>query len=249
MEFGFFQRQKGFTLVEMAIVLTIIGLLIGGVIKGYELVRNAQNTATIAQVNAYMAALNTFRDSYGLLPGDMSVAQLRLPRCTAATQCFNGNGNGTIGVNALPANQWYIEDQSAVNTENTQIWRHLMAAELIGDVVFDSATPAWSNTHPSTRPSGGGFQLTRGASPTVTGKYYLRLQVQVSGQPVAGAGLLAISPTELSKIDRKIDDASPFAGIVIGNNFNDPGTCVSAAGAYISTSSNNCLAFFELSTQ
>ena len=49
-------NQKGFTLVELAIVMTIIGLLIGGVLKGQELMENARVTSTVAQVKGYEGA-------------------------------------------------------------------------------------------------------------------------------------------------------------------------------------------------
>jgi prepilin-type N-terminal cleavage/methylation domain-containing protein len=55
--------QAGFTLVELAIVMIIIGLLIAGVLKGQALIANAQVTATVAQVKAIEAATSTFKGS------------------------------------------------------------------------------------------------------------------------------------------------------------------------------------------
>ena len=55
--------QSGFTLVELAIVLMIIGLLIGGILRGQELMENARVTSTIQQTKAYDGATTTFRDS------------------------------------------------------------------------------------------------------------------------------------------------------------------------------------------
>lgn len=64
---------KGFTLVELAIVMTIIGLLIGGVIKGQQLMENAKVSAFIKQTSGYEAALQGFRDIYNYPPGDWPV--------------------------------------------------------------------------------------------------------------------------------------------------------------------------------
>ena len=93
----FTQNEKGFTLVELAIVLVIVGLLIGGILKGQELIANAQVTATMNQMTGMDAATSTFRDKYNAFPGDMGGAATRLPNCN--TPCGGtGNGNGTIDV-------------------------------------------------------------------------------------------------------------------------------------------------------
>lgn len=58
-------KQKGFTLIEIAIVLVIIGLLLGGVLKGQELIKSAKIKAAAADVNAYSVALIGYQDRYG----------------------------------------------------------------------------------------------------------------------------------------------------------------------------------------
>jgi len=77
--------NKGFTLVELAIVITIIGLLIGGVLKGQEMIQNARVTNTIAVSKSFQAALITFRDRFDNLPGDYLYATSKLSGCTAAS--------------------------------------------------------------------------------------------------------------------------------------------------------------------
>lgn len=59
------QNQQGFTLVEIAIVLVIIGLLLGGVLKGQELIKNAKIKAAASDINAYSVALIGYQDRYG----------------------------------------------------------------------------------------------------------------------------------------------------------------------------------------
>lgn len=83
--------SRGFTLVELAIVMTIIGLLIGGILKGQELMQNARQNATIAQVKSYQAAVTLFRDTYASYPGDYPAALTTLVGCNAANNnCMYG---------------------------------------------------------------------------------------------------------------------------------------------------------------
>jgi len=90
-------RQQGFTLIELSIVLVVIGLIVGGVLVGRDLVSAAGMRSTIAQVERYNQAANTFRGKYGQLPGDMDAN-------TAASFGFaprwgvrgKGDGNGVI---------------------------------------------------------------------------------------------------------------------------------------------------------
>jgi prepilin-type N-terminal cleavage/methylation domain-containing protein len=62
--------QKGFTLVEIAIVLVIIGLLLGGVLKGQQLIANAKLKSLVNHANGLSAAVFAYQDRYKALPGD-----------------------------------------------------------------------------------------------------------------------------------------------------------------------------------
>jgi prepilin-type N-terminal cleavage/methylation domain-containing protein len=64
-------NRQGFTLIELSIVLVIIGLIVGGVLVGQDLINAAGIRAQISQIEKYQAAVNTFRGKYGYLPGDM----------------------------------------------------------------------------------------------------------------------------------------------------------------------------------
>ncbi len=69
-----FQKQKGFTLVEIAIVLVIIGLLLGGVLKGQELITNAKIKAVTSDFDNVSAAYYAYQDRTGNVAGDTTVA-------------------------------------------------------------------------------------------------------------------------------------------------------------------------------
>ncbi len=77
------RRQRGFTLIELAIVLVIIGLILGMVFKGRQLIDSAKVKSTAAQYNKILAAINIFYDRYGFFPGDGCLADETDPgNCT-----------------------------------------------------------------------------------------------------------------------------------------------------------------------
>ncbi|MBI3440941.1 MAG: prepilin-type N-terminal cleavage/methylation domain-containing protein, partial [Proteobacteria bacterium] len=105
-------QQKGFTLVELAIVLTIIGLLIGGILKGQQLMQNARITATMGQIRAVESATTTFRDTYGGMPGDLANAATRVPNCAAICGLTAGATAGDGSVGAVAWNTLIVQGPS-----------------------------------------------------------------------------------------------------------------------------------------
>ncbi len=82
-------RQTGFTLVEIAIVLVIIGLLLGGILKGQEMIVQAKIKNAMADFSGISAAYHGYQDRYRKIPGDDDGAA----RWSGATA---GNGNGIV---------------------------------------------------------------------------------------------------------------------------------------------------------
>jgi prepilin-type N-terminal cleavage/methylation domain-containing protein len=115
------QRLAGFSLVELAIVLVILGLLVGGALTGKELIRAAEFRKISTDVEKYVVATNAFKLRFNALPGDFDQAsRFWSTYCNKAADVpCNGNANGV-------AAQW---DGSFY--EYTMYWRHLRLAELI----------------------------------------------------------------------------------------------------------------------
>jgi len=86
-------RQVGFTLVEIAIVLVIIGLLLGGILKGQEMITQARIKNVINDFNGVTAAYASYQDRYRAIPGDDQGAATRWAGPPAAVQ---GNGDGRL---------------------------------------------------------------------------------------------------------------------------------------------------------
>ncbi len=87
------RRPRGFTLVEIAIVLVIIGLLLGGILKGQEMITQAKIKNAIADFSGISAAYYGYQDRYRAIPGDDTGAATRWTTPTVAT---SGDGNGIV---------------------------------------------------------------------------------------------------------------------------------------------------------
>jgi len=111
------QKNSGFTLVEISIVLVIIGLLIGGVLKGQEMINNAKINRIASDFEGVAAAIFSYQDRYRSLPGDDNRARARW-----GTGIANGNGNGTI------TGTW---NATANSNETRRLWQHLRNSNMI----------------------------------------------------------------------------------------------------------------------
>jgi len=115
------RRQSGFTLIEIAIVLVIIGLLLGGILKGQELITQGRIRNVANDFQSMTAAINLYQDRYRALPGDDSGAAARWT--VPASAATSGNGNGVIAG---------TYNSGAAGDESRLFWHHLRLAGLVG---------------------------------------------------------------------------------------------------------------------
>jgi len=182
------QKQSGFTLVEIAIVLVIVGLILGGVLKGQEMISNAKVRNVIDQTTAIQTAVYAFQDRYRALPGDFASAATSIQGVTGGANGGNGDGNGFI------------------NRDNDRglFWLHLASAGFITGNYDGQATRNNLNcaqTSCSRNAFGGAMMFSYGSAATGAPGNAHELRVGRS-----------IPVSVLSEIDRKIDDGAPESG-------------------------------------
>lgn len=200
-----YKRQAGFTLVEIAIVLVIIGLLLGAILKGQELIENSRAKNAINEVSSIKAAHYSYIDRYKRLPGDDNGQPGGFnSRGGSWTGMAGGNGNGVIGP---------IADPFAATGEGIAYFRHLRAAGFItGDPAATGAAALPRNAF------GGLTGIMNGINPG-----YTQNTLQICQGNVAGKAARAI--------DSQVDDGRPNSGTVratLGASNTVPGTAATA---------------------
>lgn len=211
--------NKGFTLIELSIVLVIIGLIVGGILVGQDLIKAAELRATVSQKEKFDAAVNTFRGKFNGLPGDLAnfanfAGTLTQTGLVAGTNGF-GDGDGLIEGVSNAVMVGFVG-------EIKMFFKHLSDAGLIGEnlagvttaVGADLTTPA---TYYPAAKLGKGSYFSVGA---VTGLNYFVLGGISDASAAAGADFIitssdVITPSEAYQIDTKLDDGQPATGIVL----------------------------------
>ena len=228
-----FEAQRGFTLVELAIVLVIIGLIIAAVLKGQELIISARLKSTISDIDGIRAATNTFHDKYGALPGDYALAQTRIGTPAGITWASVGDGSGVIDGDGVGG---------AVGDESLLFWNELAAANMmtgvspVGGGTLGDGIP-WA-------PIGGGFTLRNEAAVGKTSHW-----ISVGSAAATPPGVATAEQALM--LDEKADDGRPGTGSI--RTVTDACTdvvapaVVSATSAYLADPNiSGCLVKFEL---
>lgn len=183
-------KQKGFTLVEIAVVLVVIGLLLGGVLKGRELIAAARVHSLAEQQAGIRSAYRAFMDRYRARPGDMDRAAAA--RAIGAEIRTGGDGDGRL---QAPGEGW---------RELNAVWEHLSKAGFIegrfpGDTsgVPPAADGELSPLNPFNRP------LVLARHDGYAGGDAARLVLHLGGNVPASVA---------RALDTEIDDGSPVTG-------------------------------------
>lgn len=218
---------KGFTLIELSLVLVIIGLIIGGILAGQELIKASTIRSTIKQYEQFKIATNTFRNKYGGLPGDLHASKVSNFDLCPDIGCPNGSACAGDG-----------NDVICYTGETFSAWNQLYLAELVnGDFSGADAIPASMYVVPTTQgdnaaemrkilpPAKIGRQAYWFLSASVENTNYFTLAGYSSITNMFNAFNLttenrtrSLTPMEAFQLDSKIDDGLPRTGKMLAKN-------------------------------
>jgi prepilin-type N-terminal cleavage/methylation domain-containing protein len=191
-------QQSGFTLVEIAIVLVIIGLLLGGILKGQELINSAKVKAMVNDMKLVATQVYGYQDRFKAMPGDDPRANTNLAGAIAATTPALTLANGRI------EGAW---NSTTPTDESFLFWQHVRFANL--------ATGSTDITAVDYRPlnsENGNLGIT--SAPVLT----------APTTPFSGSFFVCqgnINGRFARQIDTTLDDGNPATGsvrIMVGNN-------------------------------
>jgi prepilin-type N-terminal cleavage/methylation domain-containing protein len=233
--------KKGFSLVELAIVLVIMGLLAVAAASGRVMIKTAELKTIISNIETYKIAVDNFKSQYEGLPGDLKNA-------SSFWTALDGNGNGKIGNGAV--------------TDDTEVyyaWRHLSLAQLISGVFSGTGTMAVIGTNvPAAKSiSNAGYSLVYLAAPfsyadelgrAMPGNYFVLGANHATDNYLSTASL---NPDDAFYVDNKVDDGTPdFGGVLGGLGNSAVGTCTTGVAPDILYNVNNpdvaCILEFSL---
>lgn len=206
------KNQRGFTLLELSMVLAIAGLVIAGVASGVVFMKNARLNNVIADVKRFTKAMEDFQDIYQSLPGDISNVTVLPDPSSTTNRLFGGNGDGNIDTTT-------VLNTRAIPNENTneslQFWQHLVQAKVLQGNFNGQLTSQFTPTNgsmvggvPAGSFDGSGYNV---ASDPVLG-----IVIEFAGFSSTANNLAILLPKEASSIDQKLDDGFPATGIVRG---------------------------------
>lgn len=224
-------KNQGFTLVELSIVLLIIGLILGGIVLGSHMIQLARLRATVQQVEGLRTAFHTFKSKFNALPGDMhqnDAMSFNLtagvcvgqPNCVLLPGIAGCHGNGDSQLPNIP--------NTTAACEHLGVWYHLSQAGMIAGsyngLYIDSAATNFLDDGLSFPKD----KMDKGAIAANTQDIFgyglegLSFQLGYSFDGPIGGVFDRFTPQETEHLDRKMDDGKPATGKVRSANPTDP---------------------------
>ncbi|MDX1950263.1 MAG: prepilin-type N-terminal cleavage/methylation domain-containing protein [Rickettsiales bacterium] len=228
------KNKSGFTIIELSIVLVIIGLLVGAVLGGQEIIESSKRLSVISNFADYKSAYDQFKDKYYGMPGDLVDAASYWP-----SKAVGGDGNSSIS-----------------QAEGLDAWQHLslagyvdgtfsgMASGTSSKVLLDTDIPAAPFNNSGYTIQTRNTKITNNVASVMFGRYN-------SGSDYNSA---VISPQGATNIDQKIDNNNPSQGQIITTSGNgvSVANCVTAGASdpldsyNLSNKNQDCILIYYL---
>lgn len=187
------RNQSGFTLIEIAIVLVIIGLLLGGVMKGQELINSAKVKSLATDFRNIPVLVYGYQDKFRALPGDDNSVVAHLPGSIAPTPCAPAAtaGKCVLG-NGIIEGAWNAANNAT--NESIVFWQHVRLAGLLA-----GSTTVGAADYLPVNSAGGAIGIQSGTNAAATSPV-----LDIASNAIRGTYIIC-SPNILGKFARQID--------------------------------------------
>lgn len=213
------RKQSGFTLIEIAIVLVIIGLLLGGILKGQELINSAKVKSLAQDFRTVPVYIYGYQDKFRALPGDDNNVTTHISGATAAT-------NGTQG-NGIVEGNW---NTGTDGDESCVFWQHVRLAGLAPGPTAVSC--AAGNNYQPRNSEGGLIGVQSAPSVPITG---------LRGTYVMCSG--GILGKFVKQLDSTMDDSQTNTGSMMATDTASSPAPVATASINDASTYTVCMAF------
>ena len=217
----------GFSLLEVALGLTVIGVLAAGALKGYGLLKQARLYKTVQQIQGARIACMMFKERFGFLPGDAPEEILLEAMQSGVGQLRGGNGDGLIDGN--PLTPW---------SEASLFWCHLKTAGFLKDIrfsqkqegIFVPQTASGSGLFVMSNPPGIGY-----------GNWFVIASM-------AGADKAILTPEAAQGLDKKFSNGNPLEGTMQSRDApgSEQQSCVKEGRYNLDTQRPCCLVYVAI---
>jgi len=221
-------RKNGFSLIELSIVIVAISLIIAGIISGQSLLRSTRILAVSSNITEYLSSIDSFKEKYMGLPGDLINASDYFPDCSdAANNPCNGDGNGSL-------------EEILARKECTRSWQHLSFGKFTKLITtgFALTPPIIGETIPESSISQAGYWM---CDEGVGNRIYLGYTD--ASNDIKGA---VLTPPEAESIDKKLDDGAATTGNVTAEDGTGKTGCLASGDYNFSNTNIECIMLFAI---